>query len=144
MEAGRNPAREMGQRNRAAGKVGRLEHGEITGLLLAAIEYAQQPAVALGRAVVSRHEDRLAEAVVLTGRPARALTGLEIVMDQPVGGRITGRRIGDILADNPAVPVVAHAAALVEARELAGAIVELLLAESVAMAVEVEGPAEQT
>ena len=45
--------------------------------------------------------------------------------------------------DDPAVAVVAHAEALVEARELAGAVVELFLPEGVAVAVEIEGPAEQ-
>src|SRR5438270_9184017 len=90
VEAGRHAAREMGAGDRALGEVGRLEHREVAGLLLAAIEHAQQPAVALGRAVRARHEDRLAESVVGAGCPARALAGFEIVVRQPVLAWLAG------------------------------------------------------
>src|SRR5438270_3845461 len=133
VEAGRHAAREMGERDWSLGEVGCLEHREVAGLLLAAIEHAQQPAVALGRAVVARHEDRLAEAVVRAGRPARALAGLEVVVRQPVGARLAGPGIDDVARDDPAVAIVAHAVALVEAREFAGPVVELLLLEGVGL-----------
>ena len=79
-------------------EVGRLEDREIRALFLAAIEHAQQPAVALGGVLGPRHEDRLAEAVVLAGAPRRALAGLEVVVDQPVLARLAGLRIGDVAA----------------------------------------------
>ena len=43
-----NAARQVRQRNRAPGQVGRLEDRQIRALFLAAIEHAQEPAVALG------------------------------------------------------------------------------------------------
>ena len=64
-------------------------------------------------------------------------------MGDAVHARLAGARIGDVAGDDPAVAVVAHAEAFVEARELAGAVVELLLLEGVGLADEIEGPAEQ-
>src|SRR6266478_2232305 len=128
VEAGGDAAREVRQRHWALGEVGRLEHAEVAALLLTAEDDAEQPAVAFDGILRARHEDRLAEAVVFAGRPARALAALEV---------------GDVARHNPAVAVVAHAEALVEARELPGAVVELLLLEGVGLAGEIKGPAEQ-
>src|SRR5690349_13287637 len=67
VEAGGHAARQVGPRDRALGEIGCLEDREVAGLVLGAVEHAQEPAVAFGGAVVARHEDRLAEAVVGPG-----------------------------------------------------------------------------
>src|SRR3954447_15299807 len=103
----------MGCCNRAAADVGGLEDRQVRALLLAAIEHAQQPAVALRGRIGPRNEDRLAEAGVRTGGEGGALAGLEVVMDQPVMAWVADLGIGDVAADDPAVAVVAHAEALV-------------------------------
>ena len=64
-------------------------------------------------------------------------------MTQPVLARLAISGIGDIARDDPAVTIVAHAEALVEARELAGAVVELYLLEGVGLAGKIEDPTAQ-
>ena len=62
------------------------------------------------------------------------LAARQVVVGDAVEPRLAGLAIGDVARDDPAVAVVAHAEALVEARELAGAIVELLFLEGVGLA----------
>src|SRR5260370_34125989 len=95
VEAGGDAAREVRQRHWALGEVGRLEHAEVAALLLTAEDDAEQPAVAFGGILRARHEDRLAEAVVFAGRPARALAALEVVVCQPILAPLAGAGIGD-------------------------------------------------
>src|SRR5579872_5728577 len=136
MEAGRHAARQMRRRNRALADVGRLKHTEVAAALLGNELHTQDPAIAFGGFVRSRHEDRLAKAVVGIAAEGRAGAGLEVVVGEAVTAGTLSLGIGDVARDDPAMPVGAHAVAFVEAREFAGAFVELFLAEGVGLARE--------
>src|SRR5438445_10106818 len=112
----------MSERHRSLVAVGRLEHREVAAALGVAIEDAQPPAVAFRRVGLARHEDGLAETITLIGCPGRVLSRGEIVVREAVEPRLADLAIGDGAGHDPTVTVVAHAEALVEAWELAGAV----------------------
>src|SRR5258708_36772453 len=73
-------AAEMCQRHRPLGNIGRREYRKVAATLVATVDHAQHPAIALGGIGATRHEDRFATAVGRIGRPGGVLAALQIVV----------------------------------------------------------------
>src|SRR5258708_31220127 len=117
-------AAEMCQRHGPLGNVGRLEYRKVAAALVAAVDDAQHPAVALGGIGATRHEDRLATAVGRICRPGGVPAALQIVVSDAVEARLVALGVDDVARHDPAMAIVAHAEAFVGTRELAGGVGE--------------------
>src|SRR5947208_16588434 len=139
VKAIRHAMAEMHQRDGTCFDVLRVEHREIAAILLRAPDRREQPAIALGGVSPAFDEHRFGNRVAGGQQIMPEPLALAVYMHES-GQRSEPRQLG-IGAGVQAMAVSLSGAAVINAREFAGEIVEIGLREAVGIACEVESPA---
>jgi len=114
--------RKFNQRDRTALDIGRVEYGEIAAILGAAPDRGEQPAVAFGRVGRAGDKHRLGGRVAV-GKKMRGASSVRVDMGEAVekAARLAARACAGV----PAMPIDETGAAVVDARKLAGQVIEV-------------------
>src|SRR5581483_9933522 len=130
-------ARDLGDADRPGGHVLSLVDHEVAAVLGAAVHHRHEPAIALGRIGRARHEHRLAGRVAFWKEVIYAPAALLVHMGDGVEADVWRALARD--AGEPAMAILEPRPPLVEPRELASEIVDLLAPDRVRVGGEVEG-----
>src|SRR3954447_22240239 len=133
---------ELHQRDGAGLDISGVEHGEVAAVLPRAPDHRQQPAIAFRGILRPLDEDRFGNGVA--GRQQIMAEALSMAVHMDDAGERAEHRQPWIGAGVPAVTALQSGAAVVDAREFAGEIVEIGLLEAVCISREIEGPAAMT
>src|SRR6266851_6839426 len=136
-----HPMSQLHQRGGTGFDVGGVEDREIAAIFPRPPDHRQQPAVALGRIVAARDEYRLRDGVA--GRQQVSAKARSPAIDMHQAGQRAEHRQIRVSAGVPAMMACETGAAIVDAREFAGDVVEIALRKTVGIPGEIEGPAAQ-